>query len=55
MGDSPHEPAASGLRILLLEDSDIDAELRRQGVRPGDTVRIAGIELEWEPQPWELA
>jgi GTP-binding protein len=32
----------------------IDDELRRAGVRPGDTVRIGGTELEWEPQPWEL-
>jgi GTP-binding protein len=31
----------------------IDAELRRAGVAPGDTVRIAAVELEWEPQPWE--
>jgi GTP-binding protein len=32
----------------------IEDELRRAGVRPGDTVRIGGTELEWEPQPWEL-
>jgi GTP-binding protein len=31
----------------------IDAELRRRGVRPGDTVRIGTVELEWEPDPWE--
>jgi GTPase len=31
----------------------IEDELRRAGVRPGDTVRIGGAELEWEPQPWE--
>ena len=31
----------------------IDAELRRAGVRPGDTVRIGGVELEWEPEAWE--
>jgi GTP-binding protein len=31
----------------------IDAELRRRGVRPGDTVRIGAVELEWEPDPWE--
>ncbi len=31
----------------------IDAELRRAGVGSGDTVRIATVELEWEPQPWE--
>jgi GTP-binding protein len=31
----------------------IDAELRRLGIEPGDTVRIGSIELEWEPEPWE--
>jgi len=31
----------------------IDAELRRQGVRPGDLVRIGALELEWEPAAWE--
>ena len=31
----------------------IEDELRRAGVRPGDTVRIGRTELEWEPQPWE--
>ena len=31
----------------------VDAELRRAGVVPGDTVRIGRLELEWEPQPWE--
>jgi GTP-binding protein len=31
----------------------IDAELRRQGVAPGDTVRIAATELEWEPDEWQ--
>jgi GTP-binding protein len=31
----------------------IDAELRRQGVAPGDTVRIAAVELEWEPDEWQ--
>jgi GTP-binding protein len=31
----------------------IEDELRRAGVRAGDTVRIGGAELEWEPQPWE--
>ncbi|MBA2721032.1 MAG: GTPase ObgE [Chloroflexi bacterium] len=31
----------------------IDDELRRQGIRPGDTVRIGPVELEWEAQPWE--
>ena len=33
----------------------IDTELRRAGVAAGDTVRIGGIELEWESQPWERA
>jgi GTP-binding protein len=32
----------------------VEDELRRAGVRPGDTVRIGPTELEWEPQPWEL-
>lgn len=32
----------------------IDAELRRAGIRAGDTVRIGPLELEWESQPWEL-
>ena len=27
----------------------VDAELRQAGVRPGDTVRIGPVELEWEP------
>jgi len=31
----------------------IDTELRRAGVAGGDTVRIGGVELEWESQPWE--
>jgi GTPase len=31
----------------------IDDELRRQGIRPGDLVRIGSTELEWEAQPWE--
>ena len=31
----------------------IDAQLRRAGVRPGDTVRIGSVELEWEPELWE--
>jgi GTP-binding protein len=33
----------------------IEAELRRQGVAAGDTVRIGGVELEWEAEPWEVA
>jgi GTP-binding protein len=32
----------------------VEDELRRAGVRAGDTVRIGGTELEWESQPWEL-
>jgi GTP-binding protein len=31
----------------------IDEELRRQGVVPGDTVRIGTTELEWEPEDWD--
>ncbi|HEY8437607.1 MAG TPA: GTPase ObgE [Candidatus Limnocylindrales bacterium] len=31
----------------------IDDELRRRGIRAGDTVRIGSTELEWEAQPWE--
>ncbi len=31
----------------------IDAELRRAGIAPGDTVRIGSVELEWEPELWE--
>jgi GTP-binding protein len=33
----------------------IDAALRKAGVTAGDTVRIGGIELEWEAEPWEAA
>ncbi|HEY3522828.1 MAG TPA: Obg family GTPase CgtA, partial [Candidatus Limnocylindrales bacterium] len=36
-----------------LDRLGIDAELRRRGVTPGDTVHIGGIELEWEPEAWE--
>jgi GTP-binding protein len=36
-----------------LERLGVDAELRRQGVSPGDTVAIGGVELEWEPETWE--
>jgi GTP-binding protein len=32
----------------------VDAELRRAGIVAGDVVRIGAIELEWEPQPWEV-
>jgi GTP-binding protein len=31
----------------------IDEELRRRGVAAGETVRIGGSELEWEPDEWE--
>jgi GTP-binding protein len=31
----------------------IEDALRREGIRPGDTVRIGATELEWEGQPWE--
>ena len=27
----------------------VDAALRKAGIRPGDAVRIAAVELEWEP------
>jgi GTP-binding protein len=27
----------------------VDAALRKAGIRPGDDVRIASTELEWEP------
>ena len=30
----------------------VDAELRRAGVRDGDTVRFGGIELEWTADAW---
>jgi GTPase len=36
-----------------LERLGIDAELRRQGVTPGETVRIGTTELEWEPDEWD--
>jgi GTP-binding protein len=31
----------------------IDEELRRRGVAAGETVRIGGSELEWEPDEWD--
>jgi len=31
----------------------IEDELRRQGVVPGETVRIGTTELEWEPDAWD--
>jgi GTP-binding protein len=35
-----------------LERLGADAELRKAGIRPGDTVRIGGVELDWEAEPW---
>jgi GTP-binding protein len=35
-----------------LERSGADAELRRAGIRPGDTVRVGAVELAWEAEPW---
>ena len=35
-----------------LERLGADAELRRAGVQPGDTVRVGAVELEWEAEPW---
>jgi GTP-binding protein len=32
----------------------VDAELRRVGVAPGDTVRIGAVELEWDREAWEV-
>jgi len=32
----------------------VDAELRRGGVAPGDTVRIGAVELEWDREAWEV-
>jgi GTP-binding protein len=32
-----------------LARNGIDAALRKAGIRPGDAVRIAAVELEWEP------
>jgi GTPase len=36
-----------------LSRSGVDRELRRSGVRPGDTVRIGVHELVWGVDPWE--
>jgi GTPase len=38
-----------------LERMGIDAELRRAGVEPGDTVRFGRVELEWAAEPWSVA
>jgi GTP-binding protein len=35
-----------------LERLGIDAALRREGIEPGDTVRIGRVELEWEGDIW---
>jgi len=35
-----------------LERTGADAELRRAGIQPGDTVRVGAVELEWEAEPW---
>ncbi len=35
-----------------LERSGADAELRKAGIQPGDTVRVGSVELEWEAEPW---
>ena len=35
-----------------LERMGIDAQLRRAGVQPGDTVRFGTVELEWSAEPW---
>ena len=35
-----------------LERLGADAELRRAGIRPGDTVRIGAVELDWQAEPW---
>ena len=35
-----------------LERLGADAELRRAGVKAGDTVRVGAVELEWEAEPW---
>jgi GTP-binding protein len=35
-----------------LERLGADAALRRAGVKPGDTVIIGAVELDWEAEPW---
>jgi GTPase len=35
-----------------LERLGADAELRRAGIQPGDTVIVGAVELEWEAEPW---
>ncbi len=36
-----------------LDRLGIDAALRREGIAPGDTVRIGKVELEWGGEAWE--
>jgi len=38
-----------------LERLGVDAELRRSGVEPGDTVRFGRVELEWAADLWSVA
>ena len=35
-----------------LERLGADAELRRAGIAPGDTVVVGAVELAWEAEPW---
>ncbi len=35
-----------------LERLGADAALRKAGIKPGDTVRIGAVELDWEAEPW---
>jgi GTP-binding protein len=35
-----------------LERLGADEELRRAGIKAGDTVRVGSVELEWEAEPW---
>jgi GTP-binding protein len=35
-----------------LERLGADAELRRAGIEPGDTVLVGSVELAWEAEPW---
>ncbi len=44
-----NEESAERFQRELLR-AGVDAALRKAGVRPGDTVRIGRVELEWEPQ-----
>ncbi len=43
-----NEESAERFQRELLRHG-IDAALRKAGVRPGDTVRLGGVELAWEP------